>query len=261
MRSDPSGPIPPFRLWNNICFIGSRAVSVHLIDTGAGLVMIDTGYPFMRDDILGGMRALGYDPGDLRVILHSHGHYDHTGNTLFFKRISGARTCISRIDNEIVNGHRDLSWARELGYDPLPPFDCDELLEDGDVVALGDTRILCHLVPGHTEGCLAFFFESGGCRVAMHGGVGLNSLSADYLDRHGLPRDLRQRFRQGLHRLQCEHVDIVLGNHPQQNDTETKAARLRSGDGRAFINPKEWGAFLTACEAGLDQMLKREEGR
>ncbi len=262
MSAAASGDIAPFRLWKNIYFVGGREVSVHLIDTGAGLVLIDTGYPFMRDRILNGIRALGFDPADIRILLHSHGHYDHYGNTAFLKSISGARTCISRIDNDIVNGRRDLSWAAELGYGRIAPFDCDVLLEDGDVVALGGTRILCRLAPGHTEGTLAFFFESGGLRAAMHGGVGLNSMARAFLERRGLPLDLPERFRRGLHSLKDERVDIVLGNHPDQNDTEAKAARLKAGDARAFVDPGEWQRFLERCETNLDRMLQSEaEGK
>ena len=258
MGAAEKGDIAPFRLWNNIYFVGSRAVSVHLIDTGAGLILIDTGYPFMRDQIAQSIKSLGFDPADIRILLHSHGQYDHYGNTAFLKSLSGARTCISRIDNDIVNGRRDLSWAAELGYERIAPFDCDVLLEDGDAVALGDTRILCRLAPGHTEGTFAFFFESGGLRAAMHGGVGLNSMARDFLERYDLPRDLPERFRRGLHGLKAERVDIVLGNHPDQNDTESKAARLRAGDARAFVDPGEWPRFLDACEAKLDRMLQSE---
>ena len=250
--------IEPFRLWNNIYFIGGRAVSVHLIDTGAGLILIDTGYPFMREQIVENLRALGFDPRDIRILLHSHGHYDHYGNTRYLQSLSGAKTYISRVDNDIVNGRRDLSWAVELGYERIPPFDCDVLLEDGDTVELGDTRILCRLVPGHTEGTFAFFFESGGLRAAMHGGVGLNSMARGFLEKYDLPRDLPERFRQGLHSMMEEHADIVLGNHPDQNDTEGKAARLRAGDARAFVDPGEWPRFLAERERALDEMLERE---
>ena len=260
MGTNDRGKIEPFRLWNNVYFVGSRAVSVHLIDTGEGLMLIDTGFPFMREEIAANIGALGFDLADIRVLLHSHGHYDHYGNTAWLKSISGATTYISRIDNDIVNGRRDLSWAEELGFERIPPFDCDVLLEDGDVVELGNTRVLCRLAPGHTEGTLALFFETGGLRAAMHGGVGVNSLARAFLEKYDLPRDLPERFRRGLHSLKAERVDIVLGNHPEQSDTEGKARRLRAGDERAFVDPGEWARFLEGCEAKLDAMLAAERG-
>lgn len=255
--------IAPFRMIGNLYFIGSRAVSVHLIDTGDGLILIDTGYPVMREQILESMRTLGFDPGDIRILLHSHGHYDHIGSTTFLKALSGATTCISRIDHEIVNGKRNLSWADELGYEKLPPFDCDLLLEDGDTVSLGNTSILCRLTPGHTQGTLSFFFQvQDGARsyiAAMHGGVGLNSMERAFLQKYDLPLELREIFRRDLHRLAEIPVDIVLGNHPDQNDTEGKLARILSGEKDACIDPTEWKRFLKNCEKRLDELLVTEQ--
>ena len=101
-------PIPPFRLWNNICFIGSEAVSVHLIDTGAGLILIDTGYPYMRDTIVSNMRALGYEPADIRILLHSHGHYDHS-YTEHFTLVEGPESPFKV--KEIASFHDDQHGA------------------------------------------------------------------------------------------------------------------------------------------------------
>lgn len=255
--------IAPFRMAGNLYFIGSRAVSVHLIDTGEGLILIDTGYPYMHEQILESMRTLGFDPADIRILLHSHGHYDHIGCTAQLKAVSGAKTCISRIDNEIVNGMRNLSWADELGYEVLPPFECDVLLDDGDIVELGNTRILCRLAPGHTEGTLCFFFEieEDGQKytAAMHGGVGTNSLEKPFLEKYGLPLELREIFRRDLRELAKVPVDIVLGNHPDQSDTEGKLKRILGGEKNACIDSAEWPRFMQACEERLDKLIASEQ--
>lgn len=255
--------IAPFKMLGNLYFIGSRAVSVHLIDTGEGLIMIDTGFPHMQQQILESMRLLGFDPSDIRILLHSHGHYDHIGNTAYFKALSGAKTYISRVDNDIVNGQRRLSWAEELGYAPLPAFDCDVLLEDGDVLALGNTRIACRLAPGHTEGTMCFFFEledgERRLRAAMHGGVGTNSMERVFLESHSLPLELRSIFRRDLHALAEIPVDVVLGNHPDQNDTEGKLHRIQAGERNACIDPDEWRRFLMTCEFRLDRCIAAEQ--
>lgn len=254
--------IAPFRMLGNVYFVGSRAVSVHIIDTGAGLIMIDSGYPYTQEQILHSMRTLGLDPADLRIILLSHGHYDHTGCALDFKAISGAKIYISRIDNEIINGTRDLSLGKEAGYAHLPLFNADVLLDDGDTVTLGNTSIRCMLAPGHTEGTLAMFFdtEHEGRRYtcAMHGGVGANSLVTSFLKRYGLPLSLQDSFRSGLKKLAEEHVDVVLGNHPCQNDTEGKLARMLAGETDACIDPLEWPRFLQESERLLDEAMKKD---
>lgn len=254
--------IAPFRMLDNVYFVGSRAVSVHIIDTGAGLIMIDTGYPNMREQILHSMKTLGLNPEDLRIILLSHGHYDHTGSAREYRELFGAKIYIGRPDNDIINGKRDLSWAKELGYDRLPDFDADVLLDDGDTIELGNTSIRCLIKPGHTEGTIAMFFdtEHEGKRVscAMHGGVGVNSMLPSFLNRYELPLSLPDTFRSGLKAMTDMKVDVVLGNHPCQNDTEGKLARILAGEKNACIDPSEWLRFLKESEDNLKIALQND---
>ncbi len=257
--------IEPFCLCENVYFIGASAVSVHLIDTGDGLIMIDTGYPFMRDAILENMRLLNFDICDVKMILHSHGHYDHYGNTQYFKQLSGAKTYISRIDNDILNGTLDLSWAVELGYERIEPFDCDVLLEDGDTLALGNAKIRCLLAPGHTAGVLCFFFDvvhdGRVLHVAMHGGIGMGSMRREFLDRYNLSTALRERFRRDIGKLAQMHVDVVLGNHPYQNKTAEKLMRAAAGERDVFIDSGEWARLMESCAVQYDVMLAEELGK
>jgi len=238
--------IQPFRMCGNLYFVGSTKVSVHIIKTSVGLVMIDTGYPDMYEQILNSMEYLDLDPKDICAIFHSHGHLDHFGCTLKIKELCGAETYISHIDNEIVNGTLDLSWAKECGFPDYEPFDCDVLIEDGDVFEFGNTKIRCVLAPGHTEGVLAFFVnitEDGKEYIAaMHGGMGLNSMTNTFLDEKGLSYECRDIFLKGLHTLADEKVDIVMGNHPGQNKTVDKLNAIL--DGKSIVNSEEWKAFL-----------------
>jgi metallo-beta-lactamase class B len=246
--------IQPFKLYDNIYFVGSSRVSVHIIDTKDGLVMIDTGYPDMYEQILDSMDELGLNPEDICAIFHSHGHIDHFGCTQKFKELSGAKPYISRIDNDIVNGKLDLSWARELGYDRLPPFDCDVLVENDEKFSFGDVVVRCRLTPGHTYGVLSFFIKIGTADreivAAMHGGVGFNTLKTDFLTRYKLSFNCREVFRESLHKIADEYVDIVLGNHPQQNDTQGKLQKVLMGE--SVVDNNEWKRFLNKIEHELD---------
>jgi len=247
--------IMPFKMYGNLYFVGSKKVSVHIIETKEGLVMIDTGYPEMYEQIIESIEYLGFNVKDICAIFHSHGHYDHIGCTERFKEISGAKTYISRIDNDIVNGKLNLSWAEELKREILPFFDCDVLVEDGDTFTFGDTVIRCVLTPGHTDGVLSFFInvKEGDNEIiaAMHGGVGLNSMFTDFLEKRGLSFDCRRKFRDGLKMLKNEHVDLVMGNHPPQNDTEGKLKKVMAGEN--IIDPGEWERFLTFREEECDK--------
>ena len=250
--------IPPFQMHENIYFVGARKVSVHIIKTEVGLVMIDTGYPDMGDQIKESIRLMGLDFKDLVAIFHSHGHYDHYGCTVQFKEETGAKTYISSIDNEIVNGtYKHLSCERE----PLPNFDCDVLIEDGDVFTFGTTKIRCVMTPGHSPGVVSFFIEtgSGNDRIvaAMHGGVGMNAFKASWLNRVNLSFTWRDIFRENLHKVYKEQVDLVLGNHPSQNDTKGKLQKVLNGE--SILDTSEWKAFLIEIEKKLDALIEEEK--
>lgn len=255
--------IQPFRMCGNLYFVGSSRVSVHIIETAEGLVMIDTGYPEMYEQILDSMEYLGFDPKDICAIFHSHGHIDHYACTLRLKEMSGAKTYISRIDNEIVNGNLDLSWAKELNYERLIPFNCDVLVEDGDAFTFGDTTVRCVLTPGHTEGVLSFFVnieEDGKSYVAaMHGGIGLNSMSNKFLDEYGLSYDCRRKYKEGLKSLMSEKVDIVMGNHPEQNKTPEKLEKVLKGG--TIVDSKEWKSFLTGALERFEEFEAKENAK
>lgn len=260
MENPVKSDIPAFRMFGNIYFVGSRKVSVHILKTEVGLVMIDTGYPDMYEQVLDSMHSVGLDEKDICAIFHSHGHIDHFGCTNKLKAVSGAKTYISRIDNDLANGTLDLSWAKELNY-PKEIVQCDYLIEDGEIFTFGSTSIRCRLTPGHTDGVLSFFIaleENGETIIAaMHGGVGVNTLRSAFLNKYDLSFSCRDIFRAGLHALAEEKVDLVLGNHPGQTGTEEKLAAVLAG--KSIIDPTQWKQFLLQREEILDKMIAAEE--
>ena len=73
--------VPPFPITDNVWFVGTRQVGCHLLDTGDGLALIDSGWPRVTYLLLESIRAAGFDPKNIRVIIHSHYHIDPIGGT------------------------------------------------------------------------------------------------------------------------------------------------------------------------------------
>lgn len=253
------GYMEPFRIFGNLYFIGTTFVSSHLIDTGAGLVLIDSGYPQCTYLTLENIRKLGFDPYDIKYIIHSHGHYDHIGGTRAIVELTGAKTAIGRPDREYVNGTLDLTWAKELGYEYYEMFEPDILLDDGDVFKCGNTEIKCVATPGHTPGVMSFFFNvtdgKNTYRAAMFGGAGMNSMRYKFLDEYGLPHSLRDDFLNSLEKVRDEHVDILIGNHPGDAQTKQKYERILAGEENPFLDPTAWHRRLDYCRAQFDDMV------
>ena len=259
------GRIDPSRIFGNLYFVGTRPASTHLIDTGDGLIMIDSGYPESLYQVIHNMWLLGFNPKDIRYILHSHGHIDHFGGTRALVELTGARTFIGEADAPIADGTLDLSFAAELGMRYTQTFTPDVLLRDGDRITLGNTDILCVSTPGHTEGTLSFFFDvtdgKKTYRAGMHGGVGTNTMQGAWLRSRGLSFECRQKFLLGLDRVQNEKVELFIGNHVGNNQTEEKLARIKTEKENPFIDPNgnEWRTFITLCRQNVHSLIENDK--
>ncbi len=237
------GAMEPFNVIGNIWFVGCFPASSHLIDTGDGLILIDTGYEDTTFLLVDSIYRLGYKPTDVRYIIHTHWHDDHTGATAGFVKISGAKTFISQKDA-----------PKTVQY-----FQPDFLMKDGDKIALGNTMISVMETPGHTYGTVSLFFdvtENGKTyRVGMFGGAGSNTLKKGWFD---YP-ECREDYRKSLAKLRSVPVDVFIGNHVWNNDTENKGIQRQKGGENPFVDGELWKRFLDFCEARLDSVIAEEE--
>ena len=237
--------IKPFRLAGNIYFVGTYKASSHLIDTGDGLILIDTGYEETAPIIAESVASLGFDIRDVKLILHSHGHYDHTDGTPEMIRLTGAKTFLAKQDVKYLKG-----W--------IP----DEFYYDGQVISLGNTSILCLATPGHTEGTYSFFFDTQvdgkTLRAGMFGGAGVNQLKKSWLEKYGCSWLNRGLYFESVERLKREHVDIFLGNHAWNNGTKENSEIMEKTGVNLFIDDTKWPAFLKKCENDAWTMMEKE---
>ena len=249
--------IQPSRIWGNLYFVGIRAVSTHLIDTGAGLIIIDPGYSESLQMIVENIRELGFQPKDIKYIVVSHAHFDHMDSVAALVEMTGAKTFIGKGDLPLLTG--------EIYHYPLRSFVPDVLLEDGDIISLGNTRIRCVSTPGHTDGTMSFFFDvtdgERTYRAGMFGGAGRNTLLKEFLNERKLPFDCRQKMIDSIHKIKNEKVEIFLGNHLENNRTEEKLQALKTAETNPFIgnSQKEWTDFLDARLEAVRRMIDTED--
>lgn len=258
------GYIKPFKIIGNLYFVGCHHASTHIIDTGEGLIMIDSGYPQTLYLVLANMADLGLNYKDIKYIVHSHGHYDHLGATKALTELTGAKTFIGKEDLQYADGTLDLTLAKESGADYFEAFTPDVLLSDGDTITLGNTTIKCISTPGHTPGTMSFFFDvydkGNTYKCGMHGGVGLNSMKMDFLQKYGLSADCRLDFINGLNKVRNMPVDIFIGNHVGNNKTEEKAVILQNNPNgkNPFIDKNEWRLFIDECLKNINSLIEND---
>src|SRR5437868_1698712 len=80
----------PFKIFDNVYYVGLQTVAAYLITTSDGLVLLDAAYSQTTDLILGNIRALGFDPKNIKYIIISHAHGDHFAGAGAIAQLSGA---------------------------------------------------------------------------------------------------------------------------------------------------------------------------
>ncbi len=235
----------PFRIIGNLWFVGNRSVGSYLLKTEKGPVLIDTTYPQTVPLLFHSLSLIGVRADSIHAILHTHGHYDHFGGTGFLKALSSCTAYLGRRDAEMFLHDKARSFVNEAGIDGFDVFRPDILLDEC-ILDFGDVQIEVMETPGHSDGCLSFFFMQEGKRCGLFGGAGLNTLTDSYIRAHGNTHS-RAEFISTLDRLEKEPVDVMLGNHTSQGDMLGKHMRsIEEGSPDAFVNPDDFPSFISS---------------
>lgn len=157
-RDQWAEPFPAFRIVGNLYGVGTHDLSVFLITTDEGHILINTGLAESTSLIRDNIASLGYRLEDVKILLAQQAHWDHTAALAEIKALTGAQMWATRDDARVLEdgGRSDPHFG---GKELFPPVAVDRLLADSDVVALGGTTLTVHLHPGHTEGSSSYSLE------------------------------------------------------------------------------------------------------
>ena len=149
------------------------SVNCYLIETDDGFVLIDTGGSNRRGDLVGELEGAGCKPGNLNLIVLTHGDFDHTGNCAFLREKFGTRTAMHYDDSGMVE-RGNMFYNRESGnalFIRIAPilfrfaksdrFKPDLYIEEGDDFSeygLG-ARVL--QLAGHSKGSIGILTAGG----------------------------------------------------------------------------------------------------
>ena len=254
--------LEPFRIFGNLYYVGDKKVCSHLVDTGSGLILFDTGYAHTAHLLINNIRKLGFKPEDVKIIIHSHGHFDHFGASQKMKDLFGCKIYMGKpdVDRLKINQRAALMELSPEPYASIPETDVS--INDGDIIVLGNTKVRCVSAPGHTEGVMAFFFNvSDGIvnkEVGYWGGVGFFTIHKAYLIKYGLPLDLRERLGETIIKLRKEHPEITIGNHPANNKTvERYYYMCKNPLENPFIDSSVWQEQLDVMQIKLNDFIEK----
>jgi glyoxylase-like metal-dependent hydrolase (beta-lactamase superfamily II) len=139
---------------------------VYLVDGGGELVLIDAGLGPSVPQILDNIAALGFDPGQVRYLVATHGHIDHIGGLAGLKAATGGTVCAHQGDlRSIQEGLPELTAASYYGVS-YQPVGVDLVFSQAHETLTAGLRTLTVLhAPGHTPGSIVLYGDFDGTRV------------------------------------------------------------------------------------------------
>jgi metallo-beta-lactamase class B len=261
--TDPAwtSPFPPFRIAGNLFYVGSQDLAAYLITTPQGHILINSNLESSPPLIQHSVEALGFHFRDIKILLISHGHYDHCAGSALIQKMTGARYYVMDADVPVVQsgGKNDFNYAasRDMWF---PPATVDRILHDGEQVTLGGAVLTAHKTAGHTRGTITWTMDETENGKTLHVViVGSPNVNPGYklINNKTYPQiadDYRHQF-QVLSSLPC---DIFLGAHGAYFGLKDKYPRWKNGDHNAFIDPDGYKLYIADRKQAFETELRRQ---
>jgi glyoxylase-like metal-dependent hydrolase (beta-lactamase superfamily II) len=171
----------------DIQIIELGGTNCYLVKTNRGHILVDTGFPFQRRKLEAELERRGCKPGDLELILITHGDIDHTGNGAYLREKYGAKIAMHEGDTEmcmkdgmtrdrgempenfplplmvlwLVKGLLTFALGQVRWRKPFERFEPDLLLEEGQGLAEYGLEATILYTPGHSKGSISLLIDGG----------------------------------------------------------------------------------------------------
>ena len=237
----------PVKVFDNLYFVGQSEYSAWAVTTSDGIIIIDTIFDYsVEDEVVGGLKTLGLNPAQIKYVIVSHGHFDHSGGAKFLQDTYKARVLMSEADwNLLARNPNAVQPKRDI------------VVTDGMKLTLGDTTLTLYLTPGHTPGTISTLIpvkDNGRPHLmAEWGGTGFNfTITPDRQRDYWLKTYAAsaQRFRDAARQA---GADGIIANHTNLDGSKRKMPIL------ATRKPGEPNPYVMGTEAVMRYLTIAEE--
>jgi metallo-beta-lactamase class B len=263
-------PIAPFRIADNLYYVGSQDLASYLVVTPEGDILINANLATSPPQIRASVEKLGFRWADIKILLNSQAHSDHMAGAAEVIRQTHAKNMVMDGDANVVEtGVQADFLSPSLNILTYTPVHVDRVLHDQDTVSLGGVTLTALKTAGHTRGCTTWTMLShlpgepaGTSRnIVIVGGTGFWS---EYhfvatpnhpVSYPGIVQDFQHTFAV-LRALPC---DVFLGAHGGYFDMLTKLERYPQDGPRIFIDPTGYKDFVAAAQKTFEQALAKQQ--
>jgi metallo-beta-lactamase class B len=245
-------PFPPYRIMDNMYYVGTKELASFLIVTPAGNILMNSDYEASVPVIKASVEKLGFKFSDIKILIAGHAHPDHVGGDNMVKELTGAQVVVGRLDADDT----------KTFHPPGQEHPIDRLVDEGDTVSLGGTTLTAHVLPGHTKGCLAWSTElkEDGKTYYTFIECSLNGQFLQYVGNTGYPNiveDMRTTYK----KARTFPVEVFLSSHASFYNMAEKYAKLEKrgpGDPNPFVDPEGYKAHVDQYEKSFEAALARQ---
>jgi metallo-beta-lactamase class B len=259
--SDWTEPFPPFRIAENLYYVGSKGLASYLITTPRGHILINSDLEASVPLIQASMTQLGFKLGDVKILLISHAHWDHNAGSAKVKELTGASYMVMEGDVDVVEsgGKTDFQYGADTAT-LYPATRVDRVLHDGDQVKLGDVVLVAHHTPGHTKGCTTWSMTVRIGATSYNAVIiGSPNVNPGYrLVDNGRYPTIAQDYERMFRVLKSLRCDVFLGAHGSYFDLNVKYARMKAGAADAFVDPSGCETFVRQKEQEFRSQLAKQ---
>ncbi|MEH2516035.1 metallo-beta-lactamase class B [Bradyrhizobium sp. AZCC 1610] len=251
-------PTEPFKMIGSVYYVGTDGLASYLITSPQGHILVDTVMPEATSQIKANVEKLGFKVTDIKYLLNTHAHIDHTGGLAEMKQASGGQLVAGDADKPLLEGGY-YPGAREDTALAFPPVKVDRTVREGDTVTVGDVTLTARETPGHSPGCTSWAFSvkdgdaTRSVLIFCSGTVALNRLVTNPTY-PGIVTDYRQTFA----RAKDMKVDVLLAPHPEMYKMAEKRDKLADGGPNPFVNPGEFNAYAATLEKAFEDALVKQ---
>ena len=270
--SNPSWttPIAPFRIADNLFYVGSQDLASYLVVTPEGNILINANLASSPSQIRTSVEKLGFRWKDTRILLNSQAHFDHMAGAAQVVRETHAKNMVMDGDvNVVETGARTDFLSPSPNIPTYSPVHVDRVLHDEDTVTLGGVTLTAHKTAGHTRGCTTWTLRShlpaepaGTTRnIVIVGGTGFWSeyhfvaTPGHPVSYPGIVQDFQHTFALLLG-LPC---DVFLGAHGGYFHMLTKLEHYPQDGPRVFIDPAGYKDFVTQAQETFVRALNKQQ--
>ncbi|CAI3803913.1 subclass B3 metallo-beta-lactamase [Rheinheimera sp. MM224] len=255
-----NAPATPRQIFGNSWYVGTCGISAILITSPQGHILIDSGTEKAAPQVAANIEALGFKVQDVRLLLMSHEHHDHSGGLAYLQQVTTAPLYArAPADAVMRSGKNSRIDPQFLELSAMQPVAKVTTIRNDQKVISGSLQIQALATPGHTPGSTSWTWTSCDekqCRNMAY----IDSLTAisddqyRYSDDNSHPGYLAS-FRTALKQISQLPCDILLTPHP---GASAMWQRLDANPSQALVNPNGCRDYAANASLKLDKRLAEE---